>query len=108
MYARVYILDTRSGDTVWEGSLEDPGRSSTSDGQTWQVTAIGPSGHAKDETFAYIPIKSRRCSRSRSSAGPLSSATVGIGQDAADDDIVKVQFAPGGIGVHPPAVTCRP
>jgi hypothetical protein len=97
IYARMYIVDTRSGETVWEGRLEDPGRNSDDGGQTWQVTAVGPSAHARDETFAYIPIFSSLQSFEKF-GGSLSSATVGTGNDASGNDGVKVQFA-GGITV---------
>jgi len=53
-YGRVYIYDTRNGRTVWEGRLEDPGRGAGSDGQIWDLTAMGPSAHAKDRTVPLV------------------------------------------------------
>lgn len=97
IYARMYVYDTRDGSTVWEGRLEDPGRNSSDDGQTWQVTAVGPSAHARDQTFAYIPILSNVQSFEKF-GGSLSSATVSTSNDASSNDGVRVQFA-GGISV---------
>ena len=53
-YATVYVYDTRSAETVWEGRLEDPGRGAGADGQVWQVGAVGPSAHAQDRTVPLI------------------------------------------------------
>lgn len=47
-FSKVYVYDRRSGRTVWEGRLEDPGRSVGSDGQVWSLTAMGPAAHAQD------------------------------------------------------------
>jgi len=55
-YGRVYIYDGRNGRTVWEGRLEDPGRSAGRDGQVWDLTAMGPSAHAQDQTAPLIYV----------------------------------------------------
>jgi hypothetical protein len=55
-YGRVYIYDARTGLTVWEGQLEDPGRGAGQDGQVWQLTAIGPSGHVHDRTMPLVYV----------------------------------------------------
>lgn len=55
-YGSVHIYDTRSGKTVWEGRLEDPGRSAGTDGQVWELRAVGPSAHASDRTVPLIYV----------------------------------------------------
>lgn len=55
LYAKIFIYDGRSGDTLWEGQLEDPGRSSDNGG-AFEVTAIGPSAHTRDVTAAYLLV----------------------------------------------------
>lgn len=54
-YASVYIYDRRSGAVVWEGRLEDPGRTAGY-GQIWRMTAVGPSAHARDRTVPLIYV----------------------------------------------------
>lgn len=58
-YGRLYVYDARSGKTVWEGRVEDPGRSVDDSGQVWQIAAIGPSGHVHDRAVPYIIVDSR-------------------------------------------------
>jgi hypothetical protein len=55
-YGRVFVFDTRTGDTVGEGRIEDLGRTAGSDGQVWDLTAVGPSGHTDDVTRPYIAV----------------------------------------------------
>ena len=52
-YASLYVYDKRSGAVVWEGRLEDPGRTAA-DGQIWQVTAVGGAAHAQDRCVPLI------------------------------------------------------
>lgn len=58
-YGRLAIYDARTGKTVWEGRVEDPGRGVDDSGQVWQIAAIGPSGHVHDRTVPYIIVDSR-------------------------------------------------
>jgi hypothetical protein len=55
-YGRMLIHDTRSGRIVWEGRVEDPGRSAGADGQVWDITAIGPSAHVHDRQVPVIYV----------------------------------------------------
>jgi hypothetical protein len=55
-YADVDIFDARNGNTVWCGRLEDPGRGVGSDGQVWDLAAVGPSAHAQDRTVPLIYV----------------------------------------------------
>lgn len=55
-YGEVFVYDTRNGNTVWEGRLEDPGRSAGPGGQVYDLAAVGPSAHAQDVTKPYVAI----------------------------------------------------
>lgn len=55
-YGNVYIDDLRNGQIVWEGRLEDPGRSAGVDGQVWDLAAVGPSAHAQDKVVPRIYV----------------------------------------------------
>jgi hypothetical protein len=55
-YADVDIYDARNGECVWCGRLEDPGRGVGSDGQVWELAAVGPSAHAQDRTVPLIYV----------------------------------------------------
>lgn len=58
-YVPVVVYDNRTGLTVWEGSLEDPGRSAGSQGSSYDLTAIGPSGHTLDNKVPLIYVDRR-------------------------------------------------
>jgi hypothetical protein len=58
-YGRLYVYDLRNGKTVWEGRVEDPGRTADDSGEVWELAAIGPSGHAHDRTIPIIYIDTR-------------------------------------------------
>lgn len=105
-FGRAYLYDTRSGDTVWEGRLEDPGKGVQSQGETWQITAIGPSAHAKDDTFNYLPID-RTVTHFEKFGGSTTSGTVGSYTDSSDNDGVKVQFGGGTAVASPQYVSAR-
>jgi hypothetical protein len=94
IYGRMYIYDTRSGQTVWEGRVEDPGKSVDGSGFAWQVTAIGPSAHARDETFAGIWIDTT-INHYQRFGGSLNASTVGTSTDVFENEGVKVQFPTG-------------
>lgn len=55
-FGRVFIYDRRDGSTVWEGRLEDSGRTAGSAGEVWQVTATGPAAHAQDRTISLVYV----------------------------------------------------
>lgn len=54
-YGQVFVYD-RSGQTVWAGRLEDPGRSAGGDGEVWQINAVGPSAHTRDRTVPLVYV----------------------------------------------------
>ena len=55
-YADVDIYDARNGNYVWCGRLEDPGRGVGSDGQVWELAAVGPSAHLRDSTLPLVYV----------------------------------------------------
>lgn len=59
LYSRLVFYDTRSAATVWEGHLEDPGRTAGTGGQVWEIAAVGPSAIARDRTFPVIYVDRR-------------------------------------------------
>lgn len=49
-FGRVYIYSARTGKVVWEGRLQDPGRSvSGSDGENYSLAAVGGLAHLQDD-----------------------------------------------------------
>lgn len=55
-YARVYVYDSRSAATVWEGRLQDPGRTAGDDGEVYRLAAVGGVAHLEDRTVPYVII----------------------------------------------------
>lgn len=55
-YARLYVYDTRNGVCVWEGRIEDLGRSAGDDGMVWEIGAVGPMAHTKDRAIPLIYV----------------------------------------------------
>lgn len=55
-FAKVIVYDRRNGKTVWEGRLEDTGRSVGESGPVWQVTATGPAAYANDRTISVVYV----------------------------------------------------
>lgn len=106
LYGRMFIYDTRSGETVWEGRVEDPGKSAGSDGTPWQITAVGPSAHAKDQHFPYIPIDTS-INHFEKFGGSKGSTTVSQFTDSNDDDGIKVAFPGGTAAATPQYVAAR-
>lgn len=56
LYGDLFVYDGRSGATVWQGRLEDPGRSAGPSGEVWRVTAVGPAAHARDRTLPLMYV----------------------------------------------------
>jgi hypothetical protein len=48
LYGDVYVYDGRTGDVVWQGRMEDPGRGAGGQGEVWAIRAVGPAAHARD------------------------------------------------------------
>lgn len=54
LFGRLYVYDARG--VVWEGRLQDPGRTAGDVGEVYQVTAVGGVAHTQDRTSPYIVI----------------------------------------------------
>lgn len=72
-YTTVRVVDTRSGEIVWSGRLEDPGRASS--GEVWQLGAVGGATHAKDVSKPVIYNDTRGSVWRRREERTLPSAT---------------------------------
>jgi hypothetical protein len=75
LFTSVYVYDTRNAETLWEGTLEDPGRGSSTSGEIWELSAIGPAGHAKDAFAPYIFIDRSMDRWQRSGYSTVTAAT---------------------------------
>lgn len=53
-YGPITVYDRNTGEVAFDGRLDDPGR-----GDTWDITATGPAGHATDDTRAVVYIDRR-------------------------------------------------
>lgn len=84
-YAKVEVIDTRSGLVVSEGRLEDPGKSASGDGEIWDVTAVGNMSHTKDRTVPVIYVDAASDKWERASYSSRS-AEISINERSADDD----------------------
>ncbi|MFG1776608.1 hypothetical protein ACGFIG_09285 [Micromonospora sp. NPDC049048] len=58
-YARLYVYDSRTGDTVWEGRVQDPGRAAGDRGEVYQLAAVGGSAHLSETTLPLIYVDRR-------------------------------------------------
>jgi hypothetical protein len=54
LFARLYVYDANG--VVWEGRMQDPGRTAGADGEVYQVAAVGGVAHLQDRTQPYIVI----------------------------------------------------
>lgn len=84
-YGRVLIYNTRSAQVVWEGRLEDPGRGVRSDGQIWDLTAMGPAARVADNPqplfYADTTLSSERWARDDLNSQPAWDLDVGGGNN---------------------------
>lgn len=98
--AKVFVYDTRSGETKAEGRLTDSGRGATQNGPQWDCLAFGPAQRMSDITAPYIYID-----RSVSDGWMLADvvhteATIGAGSKPGDSTLAAPQgvvasFSPG-------------
>ena len=58
-FGKLYAYDTRNGNTIWEGRVEDIGKNSDDSGQIWELSAIGPGGYAQDRMRALFYVDTR-------------------------------------------------
>lgn len=75
-YTRVYIYDRRNGSVLWEGRLQQPGRSAGTDGEVWAITAVGPSAHALDDQRSLIYCDKDLTSLVKNNSFPAGEASI--------------------------------
>jgi len=69
-FGTVFVYDGRNGTVLWEGRIEDLGRTAGSSGEVWSLSATGPRAVAQDQTFPiiYVDQSQERWHRSRYSS----------------------------------------
>lgn len=55
-FTKMYIYDSRNGNTLFDGRLQISGRSADEQGEVWALTAIGGSAHTLDQTAPLVYI----------------------------------------------------
>jgi hypothetical protein len=53
-FGRVYIYDAHSAAVVWEGRLQDPGRTAGAAGEVYELAAVGGQSHLQDDNRQLI------------------------------------------------------
>lgn len=100
-FGRLVVSDSRHGGVVWDGQLEDPGRTAGDDGEVWQLTAIGPASHTRDRTAPIVYVdRDLQALIPADNATPGAKASVGSdpGDAAGSRQALVLQF-PQGLGV---------
>lgn len=99
MFGRLYVYDTRTGEVVWEGRVQDPGRSGGDRGEVYQLAAVGGQAHFGEDTIPYI-LLDRRVSaweKRDDSTSEVRTATVQQGEElgGTQRDTIYVTFPSG-------------
>lgn len=96
----ILVYDAQTAEVVGAGRLEDPGKSVDSDGQVWEITAIGIGpAHTEDVEQGYVCIETHLDGFRRRFRNNGPGATAEVGSDTgggADDEALFFQF-PGGM-----------
>lgn len=94
-FGRVYVYDAETANTVWEGELQDPGRTVADEGETYQLTAVGGSSHLQDinAPVAYVVNDFADFYRAANNAP---GGTNTVGEDPSGNDNALVLQFPGG------------
>lgn len=79
-YSTLEIIDARSGEQLWWGRLEDPGRAS---GDIWSLGAVGGSSHAKDVFDMVVYADKRTGSWKRTEQNNLPGVEYGTNESGA-------------------------
>lgn len=94
-FTKAVVYDGVTGEVVWEGRLEDPGRGAGSSGQVWSLSAIGPSGHAKDRRVPLVYVDRSWAAWVRQTAPTnVASGTFDVTDDNADNAQARLQMPP--------------
>jgi hypothetical protein len=94
---RVYVYDGRNARVVWEGRLDDPGRSAGADGQIWELRATGPAGHVNDVTLPLVYVDTRLDAWRREPAAFNALETRQDSHPTTEDPGLRITFARGTI-----------
>ncbi|WP_329013252.1 hypothetical protein OG271_04060 [Micromonospora rifamycinica] len=97
-YGDLTVHDGRHGGVVWDGRLEDPGRSAGTQGQVWDLAAVGGQAHTRDRTVPYILIDNPLTSLDRvDNATPKGDDSVATdpGNNASQQQALILQFPQG-------------
>lgn len=100
-YGQLVVYDTRNASVVWDGRLEDPGRSAGSDGQVWELAATGGQAHTRDSTLPLIYVQQLGSGDFERAATNAPGGTVNGGDDpgGSGKDSLVLQF-PQGQGIN--------
>jgi hypothetical protein len=99
-FGRLYVYDARNGNTVWEGRLQDPGRSAGTDGETYALAAVGGQAHLSDDTRMLYYVDTDPTHWAKTDPGGTRAAQVDQNSDAnASGDPSLVLRIPQGTGV---------
>ncbi len=96
-YGKVYVYDSRNGKTVWEGRLEDPGRSAAANGTVWELQALGPSAHTQDRDvpLIYVDRNLRDIIRVDNASKPGGTGNIAEDPGGSGNQAVVTQFPTG-------------
>jgi hypothetical protein len=94
-FSRMYVYDSRTGLTVWEGRLQDPGRTAGDDGEVYQLVGVGGQAHLQDDTRALIYVDTNTESWDQ------------IDLTTAGSEVQKIPDTGASTSVETPAVTLR-
>ncbi|MFE7869771.1 hypothetical protein ACFUYE_05400 [Micromonospora humida] len=97
-YGSLTVYDGRHGGIVWDGRLEDPGRSAGSQGQVWDIAAVGGQAHTRDRTIPLVYIDNPLSALERvDNATPKGDDSLGTdpGNNASQQQSLLLQFPQG-------------
>lgn len=97
-FGRLYVY--HAGSVVWEGRLQDPGRSAGSDGEVYALAAVGGSAHLLDDTrmLYYVDTDTTHWARTDPAATRGGQVDQLSDNDAAGDAAMVLRI-PQGTGV---------
>lgn len=84
---------------VWEGRVEDFGRTAGSDGVVWELAALGPSAHAHDRTIPLIYVDTLLTDMVRAD-NVTKGATNSVGQDPGTSTVQEALILQLPDGLH--------